>query len=196
MRPNVNTTCRPNPQGDWPQIDPSAYVDSSAQIIGNVRIGPRVYVGPNAVIRADEADRSPGVMPIEIGLECNVQDGVIVHALSGTTVTVGSRSSLAHGCIIHGPCTIGESCFVGFGAKVFDAVLRSGVYVGIGAIVQGVELPEESLAPPAIPIFSQYHVMTYIGTTGTIERAFMKKVVAANLALVEGYSRLTESSQK
>ena len=89
----MNTTCRPNPHGDWPQIDPSAYVDSSAQIIGNVKIGPRVYVGPNAVIRADEAEGSLEVMPIEIGPECNVQDGVIVHALSDSSQSIfGDRS--------------------------------------------------------------------------------------------------------
>lgn len=115
------TSLRPNPKRDRPRVDSSAYVDPSAQIIGNVRLGPCVYVGPNAVIRADETDFSSAVAPIEIGPECNVQDGVIIHALGGAKVTVGRRSSLTHGCIVHGPCTLGTGCFVGFGAKVFDA---------------------------------------------------------------------------
>ncbi|MBL7187913.1 MAG: carbonate dehydratase [Phycisphaerae bacterium] len=190
MRSSSNISLRLNPEGDWPQVDPSAYIDPTAQLIGNVHIGPRVYVGPNAVVRADETDTSLGVAPIEIGPECNVQDGVIVHALGGTTVTVGRRSSLGHGCIVHGPCTLGEGCFVGFGAKVFDAAIGDGVFVGTGAVVQGVELAPESLVPPAVLVSCREHVIRLVGTTSPEDRRFVERVVAANVALVEGYIRL------
>lgn len=66
MRSNSNTSVRPNPEGDWPQVDTSAYIDSTAQLIGSVRISPRVYVGPNAVVRADEVGAEGEVKPIEI----------------------------------------------------------------------------------------------------------------------------------
>jgi carbonic anhydrase/acetyltransferase-like protein (isoleucine patch superfamily) len=33
---------RLNPHGDWPEIDPTAFVDPSAQIIGKVVVGPKV----------------------------------------------------------------------------------------------------------------------------------------------------------
>lgn len=145
------------------------------------------------MLRADEIDAQGKVAPIEIGSECNVQDGVIIHALAGTEVIVGRRSSLGHGCIIHGPCTVGEGCFVGFGAKLFDATLGDGVYIGMGAVVQGVELGAESLVPPAVPVLSQDHVIGFAGTTSAAEHAFMEKVIAVNLALVEGYSRLDRS---
>ena len=98
---------RSNPNGNRPQVDSTAYIDPTAQIIGNVHIGTRVYIGPNAVVRADETDDKGQVQSIEIGDECNIQDGVIVHALGGTHVTIGRQTSLAHGCIIHGPCTLG-----------------------------------------------------------------------------------------
>ena len=71
-------------------------------------LGPGAFIGPNAVIRADEVDSKGEVKSIEIRAECNVQDGVIIHALCGTQVTVGQRTSLAHSCIIHGPCTLGR----------------------------------------------------------------------------------------
>ena len=45
---------RPNLAGDYPQIDSSALIDPSAQIIGNVKIERDVFVGPMAVIRADQ----------------------------------------------------------------------------------------------------------------------------------------------
>lgn len=196
MRSNSNISLRLNPVGDWPQVDPSAYIDPTAQLIGNVHIGPRVYIGPNAVVRADETDTSLRVAPIEIESECNVQDGVIIHAFGGTKVTVGCRSSLGHGCIVHGPCTLGEGCFVGFGAKVFDATIGDGVFVGTGAVVQGVELAPESLVPPAVSLFCREHVIKLIGATSPEDREFMERVVAANVALVEGYIGLNRPNQK
>lgn len=190
MKDNSRISLRSDPYGNRPEVDPTAYIDATAQVIGYVRIGALVYIGPGAVIRADEADGQGKVAPIEIGSECNVQDGVIIHALAGTEVVVGRRSSLGHGCIIHGPCTVGEGCFVGFGAKLFDATLGDGVYVGMGAVIQGVELASESLVPPTAPILSQDHVIKYISAASPADHAFMEKVVAANLSLVEGYSRL------
>ena len=190
MKRNLNISLRPNPSGDWPQVDPSAYIDPTAQLIGNVHIGHRVYVGPNAVVRADETDTSLRVAPIEIGPECNVQDGVIIHAFGGTKVTVGRRSSLGHGCIVHGPCTLGEGCFVGFGAKVFDATVGDAVFVGTGAVVQGVELAPKSLVPPAVSVLCREHVIKLACTTNPEDREFVERVVAANVDLAEGYIRL------
>jgi carbonic anhydrase/acetyltransferase-like protein (isoleucine patch superfamily) len=190
MTSDSSMSLRSNPQGDWPQVDPSAYIDPAARLIGNVRIGPRVYVGPNAVIRADETDGSLKVAPVEIGPECNVQDGVIIHALGGTRVTVGRRSSLAHGCIVHGPCALGEGCFVGFGAKVFDATIADGVFVGTGAIVQAVELPPKSFVPAGASVLCREHVAKLVSTASAENSRFMEKVVAANVALAQGYLRL------
>lgn len=187
MRSKSNIFLRPNPNGDWPQVDSTAYIDPTAQIIGKVHIGTKVFVGPNAVIRADEADGEREVKPIEIGPECNVQDGVIIHALAGTTVTVGRRSSLGHGCIIHGPCTLGENCFIGFNAVIYNAILGDGVFVGTGAVVQQVELVPKSLVPPAVSVLCREHVVRFVSTTSPTEREFMEKVVAANLNLAKGY---------
>ena len=196
MKGNLRMSLRINPIGDRPKVDPSAYVDPTAQLIGNVRIGPRVYIGPNAVIRADEADSSSAVAPIEIGPECNVQDGVIIHALRGTKVTIGRTSSLAHGCIVHGPCSLGKSCFVGFGAKVFDATIGDGAFVGTGAVVQGVELAPHSLIPPGVTIYCREHVIRLVSTASREDRAFAERVVAANLALVDGYIGLNGADKK
>ena len=190
MKRNLEISLRPNPSGDWPQVDPSAYIDPTAQLIGNVHICPRVYIGPNAVVRADETDTSFGVAPIEVGPQCNIQDGVIIHAFGGAKVTVGRRSSLGHGCIVHGPCALGKGCFVGFGAKVFDSTVGDGVFIGTGAVVQRVELVPESFVPPAVSVLCREQVIKLVGTTSAEDREFVKRVVAANVALVEGYIRL------
>ena len=60
MAESVKISVQPNPNGDWPKIAQRAYVDPTAQIIGNVHIGPEVLIGPNAIIRADESDDGGG----------------------------------------------------------------------------------------------------------------------------------------
>ena len=176
---------RPNPRGDWPEVDPTAYVDPSAQVIGRVQIGPRVFVGPNAVIRADEADKHGEVSPIVVEAECNVQDGVIIHALAGTEVTIGQRTSLAHGAIVHGPCSMGERCFVGFGAVVFKANVGSGVFLAARSVVEEADVPASTYVPP-FTFLSQDRVGR-LRDTSPQERGFMEEVVEMNLQLAEGY---------
>ena len=182
---------RPNPNGDWPQIDSTSYIDPTAQVIGNVHIGSQVYVGHGAIIRADETDSAGQVNSITIGAKCNIQDGVIIHALAGTPVTVGQRTSLSHGCIVHGPVTLGDDCFIGFGSKIFRASLADGVYVGTNAVVQGVDLAERSFVPACAAILSAADVANFVATVGQVEIEFMQKVVNTNLVLVEGYIRIS-----
>jgi carbonic anhydrase/acetyltransferase-like protein (isoleucine patch superfamily) len=179
-----------NPNGDMPQIDTGAYVDPTARIIGNVHIAAGCYVGPYAVIRADESSPDGSVAPICIGENTNVQDAVIIHALAGTQVTIGRRCSIAHGAIIHGPCTIGDGCFVGFKAVVYSSTLAGEVFVGTSAVVQSVELSRGSLVAPAAAILSKYDVVESVGEITSAEQTFMNNVVEVNLKLVKGYKAL------
>lgn len=183
----LNSMISANPNGDFPQIDGGAFVDPSARIIGNVRIAAGCYVGPFAVIRADEAAADGKVAPIRIAEDTNIQDAVIIHALAGTAVTIGRRCSISHGAVIHGPCTVGDGCFVGFKAVVFSSTLASEVFVGTSAVVQGVEIPQGSLVAPAAAILSQYDVRQSVGEITEGERTFMNNVIEANISLVKGY---------
>ncbi len=126
---------RPNLAGDYPQVHPSALIDPSAQIIGNVIIEKNVFIAPLSVVRADERGPDGSVTPIVIGEEVNIQDGVIIHTHGGTTVTIGARTSVAHGVTIHGPCTIGEDCFLAMRCSLYSATLANAVWVGMGALV-------------------------------------------------------------
>ncbi|MBE0537879.1 MAG: carbonate dehydratase [Phycisphaerae bacterium] len=195
MKPDTHSSLRPDPSGNWPEVHPTAFIDPTALVIGRVRIGSRVFIGPGAIIRADETDTRGQVAPVDIAAECNIQDGVIIHALGGTSVSVGTRTSLSHGCIVHGPCTIGKGCFVGFGAKVFDAACGDGTFIDMGAVVRGVELPPAACVPPAVAVYSCDHA-TGLADTSPDQRAFMKKVIAANLLLVDGYRRLHTSDRQ
>ena len=185
MTRNLRMCIRPNPRGDWPEVHPSAYVDPTVQVIGRVWIGPRVFVGPNAVIRADELDKDGEVKAIVVEAECNVQDGVIIHALAGTQVTIGRRTSLAHGAIVHGPCSLGERCFVGFGAVVFKAKVGPGVFIAARAVVEEVDVPANTFIP-SFAFISQDR-FGRLRKTNPHERGFMEEVVEVNLRLAEGY---------
>jgi carbonic anhydrase/acetyltransferase-like protein (isoleucine patch superfamily) len=120
-----------------PEIDITAFVDPTASVLGNVRIGPGVYVAPHASIRADEPGSS---IVLEGG--CNVQDNVVVHALRDSTVVIGAGSTLAHGCIVHGPCVVGKRCFVGFGAVLFHCTMLDEAVVLHRALVTNCIVPE------------------------------------------------------
>ncbi len=137
--------------------------------------------GPWLVIRADEKNSS-----VSIGDNCNVQDGVIIHALGGTDVRIGCRSSLSHGVLVHGPCAIGNRCFIGFRTVVFRATVADGVYVGAAAVVQNVTLPADRKVS-AQCLVNREGFISGLKKCGPEDISFAKQVVNANLDLVRLY---------
>ena len=116
--------------GKFPSVAADAYVDESAQIIGEVTIGPRSSVWCNAVIRGD-------VNFIRIGEETNVQDLACLHVTHDThPLVVGARVSIGHGANLHG-CAIGDGSLIGIGAIVLDgAIIGSGSLVAAGTVLR------------------------------------------------------------
>jgi len=124
-------------EGRQPQIAGDAWIDPTAVVIGDVRIGPRSSVWPMCVVRGD-------VHRIEIGSDTNIQDGSILHVShdsrfhpGGSPLIIGDRVTVGHQVMLHA-CEIRECCLVGIGARVLDrAVLEPRTLLGAG-----------SLAPP------------------------------------------------
>lgn len=141
------------------------------------------------MIRADEPGSS-----IIIQSNCNVQDNVVIHSLSNSEVKIGSNTSLAHGCIVHGPCEIGENCFVGFGALVFDCTLGENALVLHRAIVRGVEVLPNKVVPDGAVITDQ-KITSMLQDITTDLAEFKKSVVRENLELVRGYKGLKLESE-
>lgn len=172
-----------NPDGDYPQIDNAAYIHPTAVIIGQVKIDKNVFIGPGAVLRADE----PRSL-ITIKDNCNVQDRVIIHALKGTSVLIEKDTSLAHGCIIHGPCKINKNCFVGFGSVVFDAKIGEGVVIKHLTVVEGVNIPHGKKIESSQSVNSENEAKE-LKCTDKSTRDFAEKVIKANLNLVKKYKQ-------
>ncbi len=124
-----------------PTVHGSAYVDESAAVIGDVKIGADSSVWPMTVLRGD-------VNCIRIGERSNVQDGSVIHVThrhpaipDGHATLIGDDVTIGHQVTLHG-CTIGNQCLIGIGAIVLDgAVLHDHVLLGAGSLVtEGKEL--------------------------------------------------------
>lgn len=178
----------PNPHKQHPRVSKRAWISETAVIIGNVSIADDVFVGPNAVLRADEPGSS-----ITVQSGCNVQDNVVVHSLSHSDVLIGKNTSLAHSCIVHGPCRIGEGCFIGFGAVVFDCNLGKDTLILHRAIVRGVDISLGRMVPDGTVVTSQAFADALEPITRDLTE-FKRSVVRANIDLVEGYIKLREES--
>jgi gamma-carbonic anhydrase len=125
-------------RGVRPVIARSAFVDESAQVIGDVVIGDESSVWMNAVVRGD-------VNTIRIGSRTNIQDGTIVHVMREPShpTLVGDEVTVGHRVILHG-CTVADRCLVGMGA-----ILLNGSSVGSDSIVAAGTLLPEGMAVPA-----------------------------------------------
>ncbi|HEY0080211.1 MAG TPA: gamma carbonic anhydrase family protein [Pyrinomonadaceae bacterium] len=127
-------------QGKHPQIHPTAYIEESAQIIGDVHIGEQSSVWFNAVVRGD-------VFYIRIGDRTNVQDGTVIHVSNGVHATIlEDEVTVGHNVTLHG-CYVERGCLIGMGSVVMDDV-RIGAYsiVAAGALVSpGTKVPPRSL---------------------------------------------------
>ena len=134
--------------GHFPQIDPSALVDRSARLIGQVFIAPGVTIWPGAVLRADDES-------ITIGQGSAVLDLALLEAPHGHPVVVEPGALVSHQACLHG-AVVEAGALVGIGAIVLDgAVVQRGALVGAGAVVPpGMKVPPNTLVlgQPAKPI--------------------------------------------
>lgn len=122
-------------QSHVPQLAAGVYVHPSANIIGQVQIGPHSSVWPGVVIRGD-------VNFIKIGAETNIQELSSLHVNhrspqepQGAPLVIGDRVTIGHMVILHG-CTIEDESLIGMGSIVMDkAVVQRHVLLGAGSLV-------------------------------------------------------------
>jgi carbonic anhydrase/acetyltransferase-like protein (isoleucine patch superfamily) len=128
-------------RGRLPVVHPTAFVDDSAQVIGDVEIDAESSVWMHAVIRGD-------VNHIRIGRRTNVQDGTVVHVMHDTHPTrIGDDVTIGHRAIVHG-CTVGHRVLIGMGAILLNgATIGDDAIVAAGSLVtEGAVVPPRSLA--------------------------------------------------
>jgi carbonic anhydrase/acetyltransferase-like protein (isoleucine patch superfamily) len=127
-------------RGVVPKIAASAYIDQSAQVIGDVVVGDRSSIWPNVTVRGD-------VNWIRIGEETSIQDNSVLHCDAGVfPLQIGSRVTVGHLAMLHG-CTVEDECLIGIGAIILNgAKIGSGSVIAAGSVVpEGMQVPPQSL---------------------------------------------------
>jgi carbonic anhydrase/acetyltransferase-like protein (isoleucine patch superfamily) len=124
-------------QGKTPVIGEGCYIDASAQVIGDVELGPQASIWMNAVVRGD-------VNSIRIGAKSNVQDCAVLHGMRYVyPVIVGEMVTIAHNATVHG-CVLEDMVLVGIGATILNnARIGENSIIAAGAVI-----PEQTVIPP------------------------------------------------
>ena len=160
-------------RGKYPQIHPSAFIEESAQIIGDVHIGEESSVWFNAVVRGD-------VFYIRIGNRTNIQDGTVIHVSNGVHATIlEDEVTVGHNVTLHG-CYVERGCLIGMGSIVMDdARIGEKSIVAAGALVSpGTKIPAHSLV---------------IGVPAKVKRQLTDKEVADLDDFWQNYIRYTKA---
>ena len=124
-------------QGKTPIIAAGCYIDPSAQVIGDVELGPQASIWMNAVVRGD-------VNSIRIGAKSNVQDCAVLHGMRYLyPVIIGEMVTIGHNATVHG-CVVEDMCVIGMGATVLNnSRIGEGCIIAAGSVV-----PEHTVVPP------------------------------------------------
>jgi carbonic anhydrase/acetyltransferase-like protein (isoleucine patch superfamily) len=122
-----------------PQIHSTAYVAPTATIIGDVTLAEEASVWFGSVVRGDTES-------ITVGPRSNIQDGCILHADPGQPTVIGAGVTVGHGAVLHG-CRVADNVLVGIRATVLnDAQVGENCLIGSGAVVtSGMVVPPGSL---------------------------------------------------
>lgn len=161
--------------GKTPGIEPSAFVASTAAVIGDVVIGARSSIWFGAVARGDEN-------AIRIGVRTNVQDACVLHVDGQHALQVGDDVTVGHRAMLHG-CTIRDRVLIGMGATVMNgATIGEDSIVGAGALVtEGMAVPPRSLV---------------LGVPARVKRELTEEERERLRASAEHYVRMAETYRK
>ncbi|MDX1919588.1 MAG: gamma carbonic anhydrase family protein [Candidatus Caenarcaniphilales bacterium] len=155
-----------------PKLDKSVFVSPSADLIGDVELGPDSSLWFNVVVRGD-------VNYIRIGKGTNIQDGSVIHVTRVTHPTViGDYVTVGHNVNLHG-CTVNDLCLIGMGAIVLDgAVVEKNAFVAAGTLV----LPNTVV--PGGTLFA--------GSPGKVKRELTMEEIAFFQTSADNYIRLKD----
>lgn len=154
-------------RGKWPQIHETTFVAPSADIVGDVSIGPHSSVWFQVVIRGD-------VNFIRIGARTNIQDHSMLHVTrKKCPLHIGDEVTIGHRVTLHG-CTVGNRILIGMGAILMDdCEIGDDCIIGAGALVtQGTKIPPKSLV---------------IGSPARVKRALKAEEIAFLKQSAENY---------
>ncbi|MCG9633401.1 gamma carbonic anhydrase family protein [Vibrio sp. Isolate30] len=155
-------------KGIAPKIGQDVYIDETAVLVGDIKIGNDSSVWPLVAARGD-------VNHIHIGQRTNIQDGSVLHVThknkenpDGYPLIIGNDVTIGHKVMLHG-CTIQDRVLVGMGAIILDnVVVEQEVMIGAGSLVPPNKVLESGYLYVGSPV-KQARPLT------DKERAFLQK---------------------
>ena len=155
-------------KGIAPKIGQDVYIDETAVLVGDIKIGDDSSVWPLVAARGD-------VNHIHIGQRTNIQDGSVLHVThknkenpDGYPLIIGNDVTIGHKVMLHG-CTIQDRVLVGMGAIILDNVIvEQEVMIGAGSLVPPNKVLESGYLYVGSPV-KQARPLT------DKERAFLQK---------------------
>ena len=155
-------------KGIAPKIGQDVYIDETAVLVGDIKIGDDSSVWPLVAARGD-------VNHIHIGQRTNIQDGSVLHVThknkenpDGYPLIIGNDVTIGHKVMLHG-CTIQDRVLVGMGAIILDSVVvEQEVMIGAGSLVPPNKVLESGYLYVGSPV-KQARPLT------DKERAFLQK---------------------
>src|SRR6266498_2043555 len=123
-----------------PQIHPTAFVEESAHVIGDVHVGEESSIWFNCVVRGD-------IHYIRIGNRTNIQDNSVIHVRQGSHPTIlEDEVTVGHSVTLHG-CYVERGSLIGIGSIVLDdARVGAQSLVAAGSLISpGTIIPPRSL---------------------------------------------------
>ncbi len=144
---------------NFPHVPNSAFVHSSAVVIGSVTLGKNASVWPGAVLRGDRKN-------IDIGDNSNVQDGCVLHT-GKFDLVVHDNVLIGHNVTLHS-CEIGRCCMIGMGAIILDAAkVGEKCIIGAGSLI-----PPGAVIPPGSVVMGNPYRITRETTQEEVEYIF------------------------
>jgi carbonic anhydrase/acetyltransferase-like protein (isoleucine patch superfamily) len=124
--------------GVSPRIHPSAFVASTAVIIGDVEIGAESSVWFGAVLRGDNPTHG-----IRVGERTSIQDNCVIHVSARGATIIGSEVTVGHGAVM-------ESCEIRARAVIgMNAVILHGAVISEESLVAALSVvPDGMIVPP------------------------------------------------
>jgi carbonic anhydrase/acetyltransferase-like protein (isoleucine patch superfamily) len=129
--------------GHTPKVHPSAFIATTAVLIGDVEVGPESSIWFGAVLRGDNG-------PIRIGARSSIQDNAVVHVSEHGRTVVEDDVTVGH-CAVMEDCRIKAHALIGSNAVVLGgATVGEGSLIAAGSVVgEGTVIPDGVVAAGA-----------------------------------------------